>query len=138
MGTIASVLQWSCTNCNVINPTESLKCLNCGTVRKVCDGTLKNSDSSNLGASIKGPFAGGGKEPPKPGDNKSPLVLYNEQDAQLPSSQASLITVHTPETEERGEDTSANRFVRLSFPTTSFHFHLMYLLSVIIWHYLFL
>ncbi|KAL9882850.1 calpain 15 small optic lobes isoform 1-T1 [Glossina fuscipes fuscipes] len=36
MGTIASVLQWSCTNCNIINPTESLKCLNCGTVRKVC------------------------------------------------------------------------------------------------------
>lgn len=43
MGTIASVLQWSCTNCNTINPTESLKCLNCGTVRKVCTDIKKCS-----------------------------------------------------------------------------------------------
>lgn len=35
MGTIASVLQWTCTNCNLINPTESLKCLNCGNVRHI-------------------------------------------------------------------------------------------------------
>lgn len=35
MGTIASVLQWSCINCNIINPTESLKCLKCGTVRQI-------------------------------------------------------------------------------------------------------
>lgn len=34
MGTIASVLQWTCTNCNFINPTECLKCIKCGNVRK--------------------------------------------------------------------------------------------------------
>lgn len=35
MGTIASVLQWTCTNCNLINPTENLKCLNCGNIRLI-------------------------------------------------------------------------------------------------------
>lgn len=35
MGTIASVLQWTCTNCNLINPTECLKCLNCGNIRRI-------------------------------------------------------------------------------------------------------
>lgn len=37
MGTIASVLQWTCTNCNLINPTECLKCLNCGNIRRIHD-----------------------------------------------------------------------------------------------------
>lgn len=35
MGTIASVLQWTCTNCNLINPTECLKCINCGHIRRI-------------------------------------------------------------------------------------------------------
>lgn len=37
MGTIASVLQWTCsnTNCRYINPTESLKCINCGNIRRI-------------------------------------------------------------------------------------------------------
>lgn len=35
MGTIASVLQWTCTSCNLINPTESLKCINCGNNRRI-------------------------------------------------------------------------------------------------------
>lgn len=52
MGTIASVLQWTCTNCNVINPTECLKCLNCGNIRRirvdrVADYEDSNEDSTN-------------------------------------------------------------------------------------------
>lgn len=43
MGTIASVLQWTCTNCNLINPTECLKCLNCGNIRRILD------DSDDVG-----------------------------------------------------------------------------------------
>lgn len=35
MGTIASVLQWTCKNCNLINPTESIRCIRCGYVRKI-------------------------------------------------------------------------------------------------------
>lgn len=38
MGTIASVLQWTCRNCNLINPTECLKCLRCGNQRILIDG----------------------------------------------------------------------------------------------------
>uniref|UniRef100_A0A182TY79 RanBP2-type domain-containing protein n=1 Tax=Anopheles melas TaxID=34690 RepID=A0A182TY79_9DIPT len=34
MGTIASVLQWYCTKCNYLNPTESVCCLRCRTSRK--------------------------------------------------------------------------------------------------------
>ncbi|KAG7304842.1 hypothetical protein JYU34_010229 [Plutella xylostella] len=33
MGSIASVLQWHCESCGQINPTESVKCLKCGTKR---------------------------------------------------------------------------------------------------------
>lgn len=48
MGTIASVLQWTCTNCNIINPTECLKCLKCGNIRKILE-----SDSNNLNGITK-------------------------------------------------------------------------------------
>nr|XP_023014057.1 calpain-D-like [Leptinotarsa decemlineata] len=33
MGAIASVLQWHCTFCSLINPTEQLTCIRCGTKR---------------------------------------------------------------------------------------------------------
>ncbi|CAH2016099.1 unnamed protein product [Acanthoscelides obtectus] len=33
MGTIASVLQWHCTFCSLINPTERQKCIRCGRAR---------------------------------------------------------------------------------------------------------
>ncbi|XP_054261302.1 calpain-D-like [Macrosteles quadrilineatus] len=34
MGSIASVLQWHCEKCTLINPTEQIKCIRCGTVRE--------------------------------------------------------------------------------------------------------
>ncbi|XP_017850284.1 calpain-D isoform X3 [Drosophila busckii] len=46
MGTISSVLQWSCAKCNTINPTESLKCYNCGTVRRVFPSPTATLSSS--------------------------------------------------------------------------------------------
>lgn len=33
MGAIASVLQWHCSFCSLINPTERIKCIRCGTIR---------------------------------------------------------------------------------------------------------
>lgn len=51
MGTIASVLQWTCRNCNLINPTECLKCLRCGNQRTLIDGDTRNRNfikNSNL------------------------------------------------------------------------------------------
>ncbi|KAL3267049.1 hypothetical protein HHI36_011191 [Cryptolaemus montrouzieri] len=35
MGAIASVLQWHCISCGLINPTEKLKCSRCGTCRQL-------------------------------------------------------------------------------------------------------
>lgn len=35
MGTIASVLQWTCGRCNLINPTECLQCYQCGNQRRL-------------------------------------------------------------------------------------------------------
>lgn len=40
MGTIASVLQWQCDNCNSVNPIECVRCNQCDTVR------LLNEESS--------------------------------------------------------------------------------------------
>lgn len=34
MGAIASVLQWHCSSCSLINPTERVKCIRCGRKRK--------------------------------------------------------------------------------------------------------
>lgn len=34
MGTIASVMQWHCEKCSLINPTEQIKCLRCGSARE--------------------------------------------------------------------------------------------------------
>ncbi|XP_075234504.1 calpain-D-like [Lycorma delicatula] len=34
MGSIASVLQWNCDNCTLINPTEHIKCIRCGKQRE--------------------------------------------------------------------------------------------------------
>lgn len=80
MGTIASVLQWSCTNCNVINPTESLKCLNCGTVRKVCEETLKHLDDDESLKIVKDVNIsdGGNREPSTPRGSKSLTNLSNK------------------------------------------------------------
>ena len=41
MGTIASVLQWTCTNCLAVNPIEAVRCSGCNTVRIVAE---KESD----------------------------------------------------------------------------------------------
>lgn len=54
MGTIASVLQWKCKNCNLINATECLKCLNCGNIRRILEDTT--ADGIGVGGS------GGGVE----------------------------------------------------------------------------
>ncbi|TMW46568.1 hypothetical protein DOY81_008351 [Sarcophaga bullata] len=110
MGTIASVLQWSCTNCNVINPTESLKCLNCGTVRKVCDGTLKHLDDDENLKVVKdiNITDGGNREPAVPGDSKSIPNLSNkcqQQPFQVPpiSNQATEIERDKTLTNNRNE-----------------------------------
>jgi hypothetical protein len=34
MGSIASVLQWHCERCALINPTERTRCIRCGTHRE--------------------------------------------------------------------------------------------------------
>ncbi|KAJ3630297.1 hypothetical protein MTP99_011499 [Tenebrio molitor] len=51
MGAIASVLQWHCGSCSLINPTEQLKCVRCGTSRQV--------RHTNKGHEAGEPFGGG-------------------------------------------------------------------------------
>lgn len=52
MGTIASVLQWTCGRCNLINPTECLQCYQCGNRRR-----LLVPPSSNLAQQPEQPVA---------------------------------------------------------------------------------
>lgn len=52
MGTIASVLQWTCTNCNLINPTECLKCINCGNIRRIRVDRVTDYDSNDTVDSV--------------------------------------------------------------------------------------
>lgn len=42
MGSIASVLQWHCSECALINPTESTRCARCGITR------LRSDEKANL------------------------------------------------------------------------------------------
>lgn len=87
MGTIASVLQWTCTNCNLINPTECLKCLQCGNVRQILEG----GGGGGGGTTLKGDAPSGtiddGDAVPTDGrhrDNarveRSPSALNNNDD----------------------------------------------------------
>ncbi|GJQ83157.1 sol [Trypoxylus dichotomus] len=46
MGAIASVLQWHCQQCSLINPTERIHCIRCGTKRHFV--TDKENDGENL------------------------------------------------------------------------------------------
>lgn len=110
MGTIASVLQWSCTNCNVINPTESLKCLNCGTVRKVCGETLKYLDGDESMKIVKDLNIndGGNWDPAIPGGSKSPSNLPNK--CQQQPFQVTPISNQALEI-ERDKTLTNNRFV---------------------------
>lgn len=56
MGAIASVLQWHCLQCGLINPTERIRCIRCGTKRhfyadKENDGGENLYSFSNFGGS---------------------------------------------------------------------------------------
>lgn len=53
MGSIASVLQWHCSQCKHINPTEVSSCSECGTCR-----TLDKSHQQDQGPCITTPGTG--------------------------------------------------------------------------------
>ena len=40
MGTIASVYQWKCKNCNILNPVENVICVKCKIKKE--DNSMKN------------------------------------------------------------------------------------------------
>lgn len=44
MGTIASILQWQCVNCNTVNPIECVRCCGCDTVRLLNEETSLDED----------------------------------------------------------------------------------------------
>lgn len=46
MGAIASVLQWHCMQCSLINPTERVHCIRCGTRRQF--DADKENDRENV------------------------------------------------------------------------------------------
>lgn len=48
MGAIASVLQWHCGNCSLINPTEQARCLRCGTQRQINDSAEEAHSQSTI------------------------------------------------------------------------------------------
>lgn len=48
MGTIASVLQWTCSKCNLINPTERLECLKCGNIRCILEEYGDNKSINSI------------------------------------------------------------------------------------------
>lgn len=75
MGSIASVLQWHCSECALINPTESARCARCGLTRFRSDeraslGRLDRTSSVSFAAAERSAHqersgkqvAGGGNE----------------------------------------------------------------------------
>lgn len=49
MGAIASVLQWHCIKCGLINPTEQVKCIRCGHLRRLSAVNKEQIDSAYNG-----------------------------------------------------------------------------------------
>lgn len=51
MGSIASVLQWHCSKCSLINPTESASCARCGQLRREYDNNTNPQPASSSSSS---------------------------------------------------------------------------------------
>ncbi|XP_024939630.1 calpain-15 isoform X3 [Cephus cinctus] len=68
MGSIASVLQWHCSECSLINPTESATCARCGTPRIRSDERLGLRIDLPEETSLEFPrdSASSGSSPPTP------------------------------------------------------------------------
>lgn len=78
MGTIASVLQWTCTNCNLINPTECLKCLKCGNIRRIRVDRFADYDSNECSTTIESQeHSIGRNKTTKSSDNKHSIDVNN-------------------------------------------------------------
>ncbi|XP_012255764.2 calpain-D-like isoform X2 [Athalia rosae] len=67
MGSIASVLQWHCSKCSLINPTESVSCARCGEPRRETENKTPNLQTTpNTNVHHKNNTSSADSTPPTP------------------------------------------------------------------------
>lgn len=86
MGSIASVLQWHCSECALINPTESARCARCGLTRFKSDERAsldrRQDRATSVAAERSGSARQGGGKATHAGDDRVQRSTRGREDGE--------------------------------------------------------
>lgn len=97
MGSIASVLQWHCSECALINPTESARCARCGLTRFRSDEKASLDRRQDRATNVAAERSEGGGRAPHAGDRARRSTRGREV-GECPAARESSSEESTPPT----------------------------------------
>lgn len=112
MGSIASVLQWHCSECALINPTENARCARCGLTR------LRSDERASRGrperASTNAECSGSARQ--EGGGARRSTTRWRREDSECPREESTTSGESTPPTPPPRTDRLARNPTETSLP----------------------